>query len=322
MIKPGAHILITGGAGFIGSHLTESLLKHNYKITIIDNLDDFYNPEIKKKNIEAFHKQSNFSFIQDDVRNISTNSNLKLPVDAIIHLAAKAGVRQSTENPEAHYKANTEALREVLTFAERHNVPRFIFTSSSSVYGNHPSRPWHEKLEPLQPLSPYARSKLACETMGKAYAEKTGNPFIALRLFSVYGPRMRPDLAMCLFTDNILQRKKLKIFGDGTTFRDYTYVKDIVNGIKTCLDVGIQGFEIINLAGGKPVGLDEMISTLQNQLGSRSSKRYLAAHEAESEGTLADVQKAKEILDFEAKTDFETGVKEFCKWYTREKHQS
>lgn len=314
-------VLLTGGAGFIGSHLAEALLKNDFELSIIDNFDVFYDPEIKRNNIRKLQSRFSFKMFESDVCEINSHVQLKQAnFDIIIHLASKAGVRKSVSEPEIYKAVNIDGTRAVYEYAKHKQIPQVIFASSSSVYGNHPEVPWKETLKDLNPLSPYARYKLYCEELGKEYADRGDFRFIALRFFSVYGPRMRPDLAIYRFSEKILKNEAIEIFGDGSSHRDYTYIGDIVDGLIKCMDYKQSGFEIMNLAYGQAVRLNEMIQLLEKHLDKKASKTYQKALKEESLGTLGDHRKAQKLIGFKPKTDIETGIKVFCKWYIQNKH--
>jgi len=319
MIEAEKHVLITGGAGFIGSHLADALLKTNHKISIIDNFDDFYEPIIKQKNIQAISKNPNVQIFYEDLRNISSISALKgCKIDSIFHLASKAGVRKSIELSEIYRENNIESSIALFKFAKENNIKQIIMASSSSVYGNHTEQPWHENLTELNPLSPYAQNKLECERLGQQFASANQNQFIALRFFSVFGPRMRPDLAMHRFTKKILNNDPIDLYGSGKSYRDYTYVGDIVAGAIASMNYAKPGFEVFNLGYGKKVTLNEMLSELENIIGKHGNYRHIPLLKEESFGTWSDSSKAKQLLNYNPKTDLHKGLEAFFEWYQTE----
>ncbi|MEA3448131.1 MAG: NAD-dependent epimerase/dehydratase family protein, partial [Bacteroidota bacterium] len=282
------NILITGGAGFIGSHLAETLLKLPYRVFIIDNFDDYYNPDIKHNNLKRFIDNDDCVFFNHDVRHIQSIEPLKhTHIDSIVHLASKPGVRKSVVDPETFKTINIESNDAVIEFARQQRIKKIIFASSSSVYGDHPAQPWHEALDNLHPLSPYARYKLECEHAGKNFASTTSNQFISLRFFSVYGPRMRPDLAMYRFAEKIANGQPIEVYGNGKSYRDYTYIDDIISGIIASIHYDKHGFDIFNLAHGEKIPLNNMISALEHALGKKARCNFLPVIKEESSGTWA-----------------------------------
>jgi UDP-glucuronate 4-epimerase len=311
-------ILVTGGAGFIGSNLVEKLLDDGYHVIAVDNFDDYYDSTIKHKNISETLKRPNYIFINSDVcDNKYLQKVLPSNISAIIHLAAKAGVRSSIMNPSGYEGKNTQALEKTLELAEKLNISQFIFASSSSIYGNCKSVPFTENIIDLSPLNPYANSKLLSEQIGKVFSEKYNINFISLRLFSVYGPRLRPDLVMNKIADNILLNKPIKIFGNGSASRDYTYIDDIASGIINSLNYKGDKFDIINLGCGKPISLLEIISVFENLTGEKVKMEFSNFIEGESDITWADNSKAKQLLNFKPKIDINEGIGFFLKWYCK-----
>lgn len=316
------HILITGGAGFIGSNLIKHLLQQNpeARITCIDNFDPFYSPDLKYQRIREFEPFANFRMLELDLA--ENNANLlalavEQPVDIIVHLAAKAGVRPSIENPEAYVKANVLALQHLLDFARIKNVPQFVFASSSSVYGINPDLPWTEE-QKLQPISPYAMTKLSGEMMGHVYHSLYSFRFIALRFFTVYGPGQRPDLAINQFTDKMINGNPINIYGDGTTSRDYTYVDDIVSGIEAAMYYDRSGFEIINLGNHDTVSLKDLISTIEEITGKKAIINHLPEQPGDVPHTYADISKAKRLLNYTPGTSIKDGIRKYYEWKKRE----
>ncbi|MGM0649613.1 MAG: NAD-dependent epimerase/dehydratase family protein [Bacteroidota bacterium] len=309
-------ILVTGGAGFIGSHVVESLIKSNYQVIIMDNFDNFYSPDIKHNNLKGIISHPEVELIKKDVRNIwNAKEIINTDIECIIHLASKPGVRKSVDTPGVYKTVNIQSSQAVIDCAKQQNIKKIIFASSSSVYGNHPVQPWHEDLNELIPLSAYAQYKLECENMGKTFASDNNNQFLSLRLFSVYGPRMRPDLAMYRFAKKILNDKEIEMYGNGKSYRDYTFIDDIVDGIMAAMDYDKPGFDIFNLGNGKKVHLSTMISALEHILGKKARCKYLPAIKEESTGTWADITKAKNKFNYHPKTDFASGINAFCKWF-------
>lgn len=309
------HILVTGGAGFIGSSVVKYLLGKNIEITVIDNFDTFYNPEIKRKNIHDFFSNPLFHFYELDMHDLPTKKPFDTNFDIIIHLASKGGVRLSIKQKELYHQVNVEGTRKVFEYVVASKIPRVIFASSSSIYGNSKDLPWHENIHPLIPLSPYAKTKLLCEEMGSEYSQKYNFGFTSLRFFSVFGPKMRPDLAMYSFSEKILNKETIQLFGDGSSMRDYTYIDDIVEGIWQAILYKGNPNDTFNLGYGKAHSLMDMINTLERNLGIKANLEYISTIKEEAEQTWADNKKASDKLQFTPKTDFEPGIKSFTDWF-------
>lgn len=308
------HYLVTGGAGFIGSHLTEQLLAEGHKVTILDNLDPFYDPEIKKQNISKVLDHPEFTWIQEDIRDLHAADHVPSPVHAIIHIAARAGVRPSIADPIGYYDTNVKGTLHLLEFAKTCNIEQFVFASSSSVYGINSQVPWKEDTEDLQPISPYASTKLACEGLGHVYSKLFGIRFIALRFFTVYGPRQRPDLAIHKFAKMILAGEPIPFFGDGSTRRDYTYIEDILAGVRAAIDYKDTPFEILNLGNDRTISLAEMVQTLEDALGKKAIIDQQPEQPGDVPQTWADISKTQKLLGYHPKTTFQEGVEKFAEW--------
>jgi len=313
------HIIVTGGAGFIGSNLIKTLFRdyHGIKITCIDNFDPFYSPQIKHFNISDFISNPGFRLIEKDISVTATEEFEKIikePVDVIVHIAAKAGVRPSILNPLAYQQTNIIGLQHMLDFAKAKNCKQFVFASSSSVYGVNNHYPWKEE-EQLLPISPYAMTKLAGEMLGHVYSKLFGIRFIALRFFTVYGPGQRPDLAIHKFTKAIQKGEPLTMYGDGSTSRDYTYVDDTVNGVIEAIHYSRSGFEIINLGNNYTVSLKELIGTLQEVTGKKALIEHLPDQPGDVPKTFADISKARHLLGYNPSVQFRDGVKKFYDWF-------
>lgn len=272
------NILVTGGAGFIGSNLIEKLLKNKENnVTCIDNFDPFYNKNIKLDNIKDFKNNNNFNIFEIDIRDIDSLKNqLAEQFDVTIYLAAKAGVRPSIENPIEYQSVNVLGTQALLEFAKFKEIKKFIFASSSSVYGANSHFPWKEEDNVLKPISPYAASKISGELLGSVYSTLYDIQFLALRFFTVYGPRQRPDLAINKFTKSILERKEITIYGDGTTSRDYTYIDDIVDGITSCLDYNETKYEIINLGNNISLKLKDLVNEIEKATDIKAKILYMS----------------------------------------------
>ncbi len=309
------NVLVTGGAGFIGSHLIDYLLSTNqYSITCIDNFDNFYAPFLKRLNIKPHLNNPDFTLIEADITDKDLYLKLDDHYDVIVHLAAKAGVRPSIQDPVLYQHVNVVGLQNILEIAKRKSVKQFVFGSSSSVYGVNPNYPWKESDTELMPVSPYASSKIAGEWIGKTYSRLYDMRFIALRFFTVFGPRQRPDLAINNFTRNILNDEPIDFFGGGNTLRDYTYIKDIVTGIVSAIQYHKTGFEIINLGNNKPVTLSHLVSTLEQILNKKAILNKLPEQQGDVSVTCADISKAKQLLSYNPQTKLEDGLKLFIDW--------
>lgn len=314
------HILITGGAGFIGSNLIKTIFRDHspVKITCIDNFDPFYPAEIKQFNIREFKDRSDFVFLPDDI-SVTTAKELttliKDPVDCIVHIAAKAGVRPSIENPMSYQLANVIGLQNMLEFAKEKKVKQFVFASSSSVYGVNDHYPWKED-EKLMPISPYASTKLSGEMMGHVYSKLFGIRFIALRFFTVYGPGQRPDLAIHKFTKAIVKGLPVMMYGDGSTSRDYTFVEDTVQGIIGAINYTASDFEIINLGNNYTVSLKELIAAIEEVTGKKAIIEKHPEQPGDVPRTFADISKAKALLGYNPQTQIGEGLKKFYTWFS------
>jgi UDP-glucuronate 4-epimerase len=314
------HYLITGGAGFIGSNLIKTIFasQKDVRITCLDNFDPFYDKKIKELNIQSFRGNPNFTMLNDDLG--TTNASalsaaVSLPVDVIVHLAAKAGVRPSIENPLSYQQANVIGLQNMLDFAKLKEVKQFVFASSSSVYGVNDHFPWKEN-DQLMPISPYAMTKLAGEMLGHVYYKLFGIRFIALRFFTVYGPGQRPDLAIHKFTKAILTGMPITMYGDGNTSRDYTFIDDTVNGIIAAMHYDKSDFEIVNLGNNYSISLKELIQTIETVTGKKARIEQLPEQPGDVPKTFADITKAKELFGYNPQTQLKEGLVKFYQWFT------
>lgn len=313
------HYLITGGAGFIGSQLIRTILQRepNAQITCIDNFDPFYSERIKRHNILAFASDPRFRLLELDVSVTSPQEITKQvgsAVDTIIHLAARAGVRPSIADPDGYVRSNVLGLQHLLDYARTAAVMQFVFASSSSVYGVNPNLPWMEE-EKLLPISPYAMTKLSGEMMGHVYHSLYGIRFLALRFFTVYGPGQRPDLAIHQFVRKIDAGEPVRVFGDGSSSRDYTFVTDIVNGILSAVAYSRTGFEIFNIGNNQSVPLNSLIVAIEEVVG----KKAIIDRQAEQPGdvphTYADISKARRELGYQPVVDIAAGLTQFWHWF-------
>ena len=310
---------ITGCAGFIGSNLIDKLLENkDNKLIGIDNLNNFYDKTIKEKNIEEALKNNNFIFIKDDLLNIESLNKIfeSYNIDIVIHLAGYGGVRPSIDNPKLYIDNNIIATLNILECMKKYEVKKIIFASSSSVYGNSKESIFTETLKVSEPISPYAMTKIACEELLYTYHKLYNINVLALRFFTVYGRRQRPDLAIHKFTKLIFEGKPIPVFGDGSTKRDYTYIDDIIKGIISAINYEDKNYyEIINLGGGEPVNLEEMIRILENTIGKKAIIERKSMQKGDVIKTVADITKAKKLLNFLPSTKFKDGIKLFIDWY-------
>lgn len=312
--------LITGGAGFIGSSLAEELLKQGHKVIAIDNFCNFYDPKIKENNLANILKKENFKIYRGDIRDKTILEEIftKNNIDVVVHLAAMAGVRPSIENPILYQEVNCMGTQNILEEMRKHNIKNLVMASSSSVYGNCKEVPFKEDMIVDFAISPYAATKKANEVMTHVYHKLFKMNVIMLRFFTVYGPKQRPDLAINKFTRLMLNNQEIPMFGDGTTSRDYTYIKDIVDGIiKSCNYVlkNTVTYEIINLGNSSPISLKQMIYTIAKVLKIEPKIKQMPMQPGDVERTFADIAKAKKIIDYDPKTTFEEGISKFIKWY-------
>lgn len=313
------HYLVTGGAGFIGSNLIRTLLKRDagLRITCIDNFDPFYSPDIKNFNIDDFRSLPGFRLLTVDLSatpGAALSALIPEHVDCIIHLAAKAGVRPSIQNPAVYQQVNIMGLQNLLDFTKERKIEQFVFASSSSVYGVNDHFPWKED-ELLMPISPYAMTKLSGEMLGHVYHKLFGIRFLALRFFTVYGPGQRPDLAIHKFTKAILKGTPIPVYGDGSTSRDYTYVDDTVQGIIGAIDYTASGFEIINLGNNYTVTLNELISSIERLTEKKAVIERYPDQPGDVPKTFADISKAKRLLGYHPSTRLDDGLAVFYRWF-------
>ena len=322
-------ILITGGAGFIGSTLADKLLKLstsfqnniNNKIIIIDNFNDYYSPELKDLNIKHNLANPDYKLYRGDIcdRNLVNKIFKNHEINCVIHIAARAGVRPSLEDPLEYVRSNIEGTINILEAMRKNNVKKIVFASSSSVYGNCKAEKFTEDLKVTEPISPYAATKSACEQFLYTYSKLYDMQALCLRFFTVYGPRQRPDLAIRKFIELIEQDKPIPVYGDGTTMRDYTYIDDIVNGIMSAIDYDKTPYEIINLGGGSPVTLNEMITTIEKVMGKKAKIERLPMQPGDVDRTVSDITKARLLLNYNPQTTFEEGIRKFIEWREQEK---
>lgn len=311
---PSEHILLTGGAGFIGSHVAARLLGMGMKLTVIDNFDDYYDPALKEKNISALISHPGFRLIRENILSDALPGQLSGDYDTIIHLAAKVGVRPGIIHPREYNAVNAEGTLKMLEFARNKKIVKFILASSSSVYGTNPDLPWKESAAPVAMQSPYAVSKRAAELYAYAYSAMAGIHTTVLRLFTVYGPGQRPDLVIHRFADALLKNEVFQIYGDGSMSRDYTYIDDVAEAFCRTLQCRHSGFEIINIGNRNPVSLNELVACMEKVFGKKALVQYCPRAAGDVPYTAADTRLAKEILGFEPSTTLEYGLEKFRKW--------
>lgn len=315
-------ILITGGAGFIGSNLCEKIINLGEKVVCIDNFNDFYNPRIKENNISSLADNKNFVLYREDILNKQTLNEIfsKHDFDLVIHLAARAGVLPSLSNALLYETINVQGTVNLLDNCRDFKVKKFIFASSSSVYGGNKKIPFSESDNVDHPISPYAATKKAGELLCFTYNHLYDISIYCLRLFTVYGPRQRPEMAIHKFTRNIFNGLPVEIYGDGSSSRDYTYIDDITDTIISNLD-NIKSYEIINLGNSKPVKLSELISLIEKITGIKADKKYNNFKPGDVFTTYADISKAKKMLKYNPKISIEEGLKKFTAWYMDTKNK-
>ena len=308
-------VLITGAAGFIGSHLCERLLSEGCAVVGLDNFDEFYSPQVKRANIAGLIGSSGFEMIEGDIRDAGCVEGVlaKKGFDIIVHLAAKAGVRPSIEDPVGYSDVNVNGTVVLLEGAKKCGVKKFVFGSSSSVYGDNSKVPFSEDDDAGFPISPYGATKKAGELICRTYSYLYDINVACLRLFTVYGPRQRPDLAIYKFSKLIEAGKPIPVYGDGSMKRDFTYIDDIVGGIVRAMR-RCDGYEIYNLGRSQPVRLDELISAIENALGRKAIINRLPMQPGDVRQTYADVTKAQTKLSYKPKTKLPEGLEHFVQW--------
>lgn len=312
--------LVTGGAGFIGSSLTEKLLNEGNRVIAIDNFCDYYSPLLKEKNIKDFLDNPNYKLYRTDIRNSEDIKKIfsDNKIDVIVHLAAMAGVRPSIENPLLYQEVNGMGTQNILEEAKLNNINSLVMASSSSVYGNCKEIPFRENMIVDFAISPYAATKKSNEVMAHVYHKLNNMNIIMLRFFTVYGPKQRPDLAINKFTRLMLEGKSIPMYGDGTTSRDYTYIDDIVDGIiKSCdyVENNDNVYEIINLGSNNPISLKEMINTIGEVLNIKPNIEVLPMQPGDVDRTYADITKANKLLGYNPSITFKEGIEKFVEWY-------
>lgn len=308
-------VLITGGAGFIGSQLADHLLQDGWKVTAIDNFDPYYREDAKRRNVREQMAHPSYRLIEVDIRDLDAlRAQVDGSFDAIVHLAARPGVRASLQDPLASEEINVRGTNAMLELARERAVPHFVFASSSSVYGVNPKVPWSEEDNVLMPISPYAANKVSGEMLGHVYSNLFGMRFVALRFFTVFGPRQRPDLAIHKFAVRMLAGESIPLYGDGSSRRDYTFVGDILSGVRAALDYDAEPFSIVNLGCGRTVSLMDMVGALEEVLDVEARIDRQPEQPGDVPHTWADISRARELFGYEPSTSLVEGVAAFQDW--------
>lgn len=309
-------ILITGGAGFIGSNLADTLLNYGYKVIVVDNFDDFYSRDIKQKNIVHNLKNKNYKLFKADIRNYKKIEKIftKNKIDYVYHLAAKANVRKSFKNPEKYFETNVSGTENILKCFVKFNTKKFIAASSSSVYGVLDAEQFSEDAKNLNPISPYAESKLKMEKLVEKYTKEYNLNSVIIRPFTVYGPRQRPDLAICKFINKICKGEPINVYGDGSSLRDYTYITDLISALYSCISVDTGKFQIINIGTSEPINLKTMISVIEQCLGKNAIINYLPEQKGDVPKTYADTSKARQFFNYLPAVSFKNGIEKYIEY--------
>jgi UDP-glucuronate 4-epimerase len=309
-------ILVTGAAGFIGSHVCDHFVQQGFNVVGIDNFDTYYPIGFKKLNLSELLKNSKFTFYEADIRDDKIIDEIfsSHKIDLVIHLAAKAGVRPSILSISEYYDVNVNGTVSLLESMRKHDVKRLLFASSSSIYGNNKKTPFSESDNVDNPISPYAATKKSCELLCHVYSHLYNFDVTCLRFFTVYGPRQRPDLAIHKFTRLIDEGRPIPFYGDGSTSRDYTYIEDLVNGIHEAF-THLEGYRIYNLGESKVIDLKTVVGTIEKVLGKKAAFEYFPLEPGDALLTYADISKARTEIGYKPKFDFENGIVEFVSWY-------
>lgn len=308
--------LVTGGAGFIGSHLVDSLLADGHSVVVIDNFDPFYARSIKEANIKPHFEFEQYQFVEADLRDRAVILEIfeQHNPEVVVHLAAKAGVRPSLDNPLSYVETNINGTVHMLDASVKFGLKKFIFASSSSVYGLNEKVPFSEEDAVLNQASPYGATKAAGEVLCRSYSNCYGLPIVALRFFTVFGPRQRPDLAIHKFALRITNNQIIQLYGDGTTSRDYTYIEDIISGIRAAIDYNSSGYALFNLGNDRPTQLKDLVSYIEQAVGNNAKIEWLPEQIGDVPRTWANITKSKQLLNYEPRMDIVTGIDYFVKW--------
>ena len=309
-------VLIPGGAGFIGSHLADRLVRRGERVVLFDNFDPYYAETDKRRNIEGALASGLATLVAGDIRDYGAlrAALAEHRVGRVVHLAARPGVRPSLEEPAPYLDINVNGTLNVLMACRDYAVRKIVFASSSSVYGG-TSRPADEETTPCRPLSPYGASKVAGEALCSSFAACDGLDIAALRFFTVYGPRQRPDMAINRFTRMIAGGEDVPVYGDGTSRRDYTYVSDIIDGLTAAIDTPLPGYRVLNLGRGEPVVLCDLLTSLQTAIGREARLRHLPEQPGDPQSTCADISRARKTLGYEPSVPVAEGVRLYTQWY-------
>jgi UDP-glucuronate 4-epimerase len=312
------NVLVTGGAGFIGSHLVDRLLTEgDWQVTVVDDFNDFYSPDIKRSNVATHLEHANYKLLEADIRDCTALGRVfdEARFDVIVHLAARAGVRPSLREPKLYAETNINGTLNLLELARDHEVKQFVFGSSSSVYGVNEKVPFAEDDPIFNPISPYAATKAAGELICHTYSHLYGIRCVCLRFFTVYGARQRPDLAIHKFSRLITEGKPIQVFGDGSTRRDYTYVDDIIQGVRAAIDYDASDYEIFNLGESQTVELRELIELLERSLDLKAVIDPQPMQPGDVPVTFADISKARAKLGYDPTTKIADGIPKFVEWF-------
>ena len=318
------NILVTGGAGFIGSHLVDGLLAEgSWRVTVVDDFNDFYAPGVKRENVRSHLQHELYRLVEADIREREALARIfaETEFDVIVHLAARAGVRPSLSQPQLYNETNITGTLHLLELARTHEVRQFVFGSSSSVYGINAKVPFSEEDPIRQPISPYAATKAAGDLLCHTYTHLYGIRSICLRFFTVYGARQRPDLAIHKFARLINEGQPIPVFGDGTTRRDYTYIDDIIAGVRAAIDYTASDYEVFNLGESRTVELNELIALLEKNLDRQAVINRQPMQPGDVPQTFADVSKARRLLGYNPQTQIEEGISRFVKWFRDERKE-
>ena len=312
------NILITGGAGFIGSHLVDRLLlEGEWRVSVVDDFNDFYDPTIKRENGRRHENNPNYRLFEADIRDKPALEKVfsEAEFQCIVHLAARAGVRPSLQQPLLYSETNINGTLNLLELARERGIKQFVFGSSSSVYGINAKVPFSEDDPIRQPISPYAATKAAGELLCHTYSHLYGIRCVCLRFFTVYGPRQRPDLAIHKFARLLSAGKPIPVFGDGSTRRDYTFIDDIISGVRAAIDYDGSDYEVINLGESRTVELRELIALLEKELGATAKIDRQSLQPGDVPQTYADITKARRLLGYNPQTQIEDGIHRFVEWF-------